>query len=438
MTYTTELVTDERAFAEVAPDWGRLYERCSAATPFQNHAWLHSWWLSYGSPGRLRLVLVREGAELVAAAPLMLRRAPVPTLVPLGGPISDYGDVLIDDDRTDRAAAVLAESLSAAARTALIDFREVRPGSAVEHVYDRWSGPRRRMRDSLCLELPAVPMDELLSRLPSGKAQRARAKLRKLRSLGVERHVVAPDQVGAALQRLLELHRLQWQGRKVTSEHLQTRFCEHLVRSVGPMVRSGDAVVTEFRLDDDVVAVDLTLLSPRLTGGYLYGAHPRLRERKADVAVMLLDACTQHTAIGGLGTLSLLRGNEPYKHHWRPEPVANQRLLLARRRTAPLMSAVIGDVAARRRGKELLSRFRERPGDGGPASGPAATGESYRVRDHLSRGRHALRRSQNSAQSPRRSGEQPSGRNDVGGAVGGAVGAGNVAGSPVRPKRTDW
>jgi CelD/BcsL family acetyltransferase involved in cellulose biosynthesis len=360
--YSTELVADERTFADLAPDWARLSARCGAATPFQSHAWLHSWWLSYGTPGRLRLLLVREGGDLVAAAPLMLRRTPVPALVPLGGPISDYADVLIDDRRTGRAATALAEALSAAARTALIDLREVRPGSAAEHVYDRWHGPRRRVRDSLCLELPAVPMDELVARLPAARAQRVRAKLRKLRALGVQRRVVGPGQVEAALRRLLELHRLQWQGRNVTSEHLQPRFREHLVRSVGPMVRSGEAVVTEFRLGDEVVAVDLTLLSRRLAGGYLYGAHPCLRERKVDVAVMLLDACTEHTGTSTPGTpdtLSLLRGDEAYKHHWRPRQVFNQRLLLARRRTAPLLAGVVCDVAGRRRGKELLHRLEQ-------------------------------------------------------------------------------
>lgn len=365
-TRTIELVTDDRAFAALAPAWDRLYRRCAAATPFQSHAWLYSWWLSYGRPGRLRLVLVRSGGELVAAAPLMLVRRPLPTLVPLGGAISDYADVLLDDTAGWQAVAALTEGLSAAARTALIDFREVRPGGAVERVFDRWNGPRRRVRDSVCLELPAVPMDELVSRLPPGKAQRVRAKLRKLRALGVQRHVVRPDGVDAALHRLLELHRLQWQGRKVTSEHLHHRFREHLVRSVGPMVRSGDAVVTEFRLDDEVVAVDLTLLSRRLAGGYLYGADPRLRERKADVAVMLLDACAEHIGTGGHGTLSLLRGNEPYKQHWRPEPVANQRLLLARRRTAPLLSAALCDAAVRQRGKTVLRHWKERMGGGGP------------------------------------------------------------------------
>ncbi|MES4890278.1 GNAT family N-acetyltransferase [Streptomyces sp. NPDC096012] len=355
-----ELVTDEAAFARLAPAWDRLYARCAAATPFQSHAWLHSWWLSYGRPGRLRLVLVRSGEELVAAAPLMLVRRPLPALVPLGGAISDYADLLLDDDDAGGAAGALTETLADTARTALIDFREVRPGGAVERVYDRWPGPRRVLRDSVCLELPAVPMDELVARLPSNKAQRVRAKLRKLTALGVRRRAVGPEDVDAALGRLLELHRLQWQGRKVTSEHLSPRFRAHLVRAVGPMVRSGSAVVTEFRLDGEVVAVDLSLLSPGLAGGYLYGAHPGLRERKADVAVMLLDACAEQAAAAGRGTLSLLRGDEPYKHHWRPEPVVNQRLLLARRRTAPLLTAALCDAAARQRGKEVLRRWRER------------------------------------------------------------------------------
>lgn len=368
--YTAELVTDERGFTELAADWGRLYRRCAAATPFQSHAWLHSWWRSYGGPGRLRLLLARDGRELVAAAPLMRVRHPVPALVPLGGAISDYGDVLLDDERGEGAVAALTGALGAAARTALIDLREVRPGAAAERVYDHWSGPRRRVPDSLCLELPAVPMDELVARLPSAKAQqRVRAKLRRLDALGVGSRTVPPGEVDAALHRLLELHLLQWRGRKVTGEHLRTRFREHLVRAVGPMVRSGDAVVTEFRMDGEVVAVDVTLLSRRLAGGYLYGAHPRLRERKADVAVMLLDACAEHTRVPGRGTLSLLRGDEPYKHHWRPEPVRNQRLLLARRRTAPLLAAALCDVAARRRGKELLHRRREQREGGGDGGG---------------------------------------------------------------------
>ncbi|MFG3657421.1 GNAT family N-acetyltransferase [Streptomyces sp. NPDC047706] len=363
-SYRTEVVTEEPAFAALAPVWGRLHGRSPAATPFQSHAWLHSWWLSYGRPGRLRLVLVRAGGELVAAAPLMRVTRPLPSLVLLGGAISDYGDVLLDGEHGEGALAALTEGLARAARTALIDLREVRPGGAAERVYERWHGPRHRVSDSLCLELPAVPMADLVARLPSKSQQRARAKLRRLRAMGVERSVVKPDEVERALGRLLELHRLQWQGRKVTSEHLRPRFRDHLVRAVAGMVRTGDAVVTEFRLDGEVVTVDLTLTSRWLSGGYLYGAHPALREHKADVAAMLLEACAEQTRAEGLSTLSLLRGDEPYKHHWRPETVVNQRLLLARRRTAPLLAAAVCDSGARRRGKQVLRRRKERDGGG--------------------------------------------------------------------------
>ncbi|MET7430390.1 GNAT family N-acetyltransferase [Streptomyces flaveolus] len=356
----SELVTDEARFAALAPAWGRLFARCAAATPFQSHAWLYSWWLSYGLPGRLRLLVVHAGRELVAAAPLMLVFRPLPALVPLGGTISDYADVLLDDDDNGRAAGALTEALTVAAGTALIDFREVRPGGAVERIYDRWRGPRRTVDDSLCLELPGVPMNELIARLPSGKSgQRARAKLRRLTALGVQRRAAGPDEVDAAIGRLLELHRLQWQDRKVTSEHLRPRFREHLVRAVGPMVRSGNAVVTEFRIDDEVVAVDLTLVSGSLAGGYLYGAHPGLRERKVDVAVMLLDACAEYTGGSEPRALSLLRGDEPYKRHWRPEQVVNRRLLMARWRTAPVLMAALCDANARQRGREVLLRWRE-------------------------------------------------------------------------------
>ncbi|MEU1052142.1 GNAT family N-acetyltransferase [Streptomyces sp. NPDC005876] len=366
MTYRAELVTGERDFAALGADWAELHRRCATATPFQSHAWLHSWWLSYGRPGTLRLLVVRDGAGLVAAAPLMRVRRPVPALVPLGGSISDYGDVLVDDGHGEAAVAALTDALAAAARTALVDLREVRPGGAAERVYARWTGPRHRVADSPCLELPAVPMADLIARLPSARTQqRARAKLRRLDALGVKSHVVLPGEAEAAIKKLLALHRLQWQGRKVTGEHLRPRFREHLVRSVGPMVCSGNAVVTEFRLDDELVAVDLTLLSAGLAGGYLYGAHPRLREHKADVAAMLLHSSASRVLAPGRGTLSLLRGDEPYKHHWRPRRVVNQRLLLARRRTAPLLAVAVGDVAGRRAGKELLRRRKERAGAGG-------------------------------------------------------------------------
>ncbi|MFI8961165.1 GNAT family N-acetyltransferase [Streptomyces sp. NPDC053493] len=365
-----EICRDGGEFGRLGPEWTELYGRCAAATPFQSHAWLHSWWLSYGRPGALRVVLVRRAGDgvLVGAAALMRAAAgplPVPVLTQLGGAITDFTDVLLDDDCPE-AARALAEAMARAARGAVVDLREVRPGAAAERVWAAWRGPRRRLADSSCLELPAVPMEALLERIPSGKAQRVRAKLRKLDALGVDQRIVPGPEVPDALRRLLSLHQLQWRGRGVTAEHTSERFARHLARAVRPMVESGDAMVTEFRLGGEVVCADLTLMSRRLAGGYLYGADPELRARKVDVAAMLLRHAARETSASGRATLSMLRGTEPYKHHWRPETVRNQRLLLAGRATAPLLWARAGAARARSwaagqvREREWLGRAWER------------------------------------------------------------------------------
>lgn len=345
---TVSVCRDPAEFGAMAAQWGRLHRQCAATTPFQSHAWLHSWWLSYGRRGRLRVVVVRRGGELVAAAPLMVTYRPLPVLVALGGAITDYTDVLVDESDPAHAAA-LAEALRRAARTALIDLREVRPGAAAERVYGAWRGPRKQLADSVCLELPGLPMDELIARVGSSRGQRIRSHLRKLDAAGVEERVVPVHEVPTAVETMLRLHLLQWQGRGVTPEHVRPRFAEHLTRAARQMVAAGDASITEFSLGGEVVAANLTVLCPSLAGGYLYGAHPDLRSTKVDVTTLLMRHGVQQTRDGGRAALSLLRGAEPHKFHWRPEHIANRRLLLTTRPLAAVLFARVALAAARTR-----------------------------------------------------------------------------------------
>ncbi|WP_329022790.1 GNAT family N-acetyltransferase [Streptomyces sp. NBC_00690] len=352
------LCRDPRAFTRLREEWDDLQRRCASATPFQSHAWLDSWWLSYGTSGRLRVVLVRRNGRLIAAAPLMLVHRPMPVLVPLGGTISDYGDVLVDDDHAEGALAALERGLRNAARHAVIDLREVRPGAAAEGLYDHWRGAKRQLADSICLELPAEPMDDLVKRLPAHRAQRVRAKLRKIDSLKIDDYGVGEDEVPDAIGHLLRLHELQWRGRGVTLEHLRPRFAEHLVRATRRMIREGNASLIEYRQDGEVVAASVTLLSANLSGGYLYGAHPGLREQKVDVATMLLRHDADFAAATDRRVVSLLRGQESYKNHWRPRAVTNLRLLMAPASWEPVLRLHAARAQARRRAAEtVVSRF---------------------------------------------------------------------------------
>lgn len=352
---TVTLCRDPGQFAALGPDWEALHRRCAAATPFQSHAWLHSWWLSYGTAGRLRVVLARREGRLIGAAPLMLVHRPLPLLVPLGGAISDFSDILVDDEDAKGALLALRHGLDRAARHAVLDFREVRPGAAAEALYDTWPGARSRLTDSTCMELPAEPISSLVRRMPGSRAQRVRSKLRRIDALKIDCRAVPQDEVPAAVGRLLMLHELQWRGRGINTEHLRPRFAQHLERAVRRMVADGEADVSEFRLDGEVVAVNMSLRSARLSGGYLYGAHPRLREKKVDVTTMLLREAAERAAGAGCGVLSLLRGSEPYKNHWEPRPVVNQRLLLAPSGLEPLLRLRESQVAVRERAAEAVT-----------------------------------------------------------------------------------
>lgn len=352
------LCRDLREFSALAGEWDALHRRCPTATPFQSHAWLHSWWLSYGVPGRLRVVLARRGDRLIGAAPLMLAHRPMPLLVAMGGAISDFFDILVDGECADDAVAALERGLDRAAVHTVIDLREVRPDASAQSLFGLWSGARSRLTDSTCMELPALPIASLIERMPGSRAQRARAKLRKTDATGIECRAVPGHRVAGAVDTLLRLHELQWRGRGINPEHLRPRFRAHLVRSTRRMVRDGEASLREFLLDGEVVAADLALRSALLTGGYLYGADPRLRERKVDVASMLLREVAEQAASTGCGVLSLLRGSEQYKNHWAPEPVVNQRLLLARSSLEPMLRLRESQVAVRDRAAETVkTRF---------------------------------------------------------------------------------
>jgi CelD/BcsL family acetyltransferase involved in cellulose biosynthesis len=353
-----EVVREAAVLDSLATEWDALVDRCSVATPFQSHAWLASWWHSYGRRGRLRVLTVRQEGQLVAVAPLILRRRLLPLLTPIGVGLTDFLDILLDDAHAEEVAPLLARALACELHLdrpwAALDLRELRPGAAAHRLAAHWPGARRLLPDSLCQHLPGVPAKQLLSRLSGRTARRYRYKLSKLESTGIETRLVPAQDVPHAITELLALHELQWRGRGVTSEHLRGRFAVHLSRSATRMVAADRAAVRQYLLHGTVVASELLLQGPDLVALYLFGAHPVLRSQ-VDIAGMLLRESLAHASSTGRSEFSLLRGDEPYKYHWRPEQRRNERLLLGGSPAVALCAAAIQG----RRGlvRVLRSRF---------------------------------------------------------------------------------
>ncbi|GAA2435345.1 GNAT family N-acetyltransferase [Actinomadura vinacea] len=363
--WTAELYRDGTMLDRLAGEWRDLYARSPAATPFQTHAWLTAWWRNYGKRGGLRLVLVRRHGRLVAAAPMMaVRRWGCPVLIPLASPQSDYTDFLVAGDEGQAAVWHLTRALLAAPGWSALDLQEVRPGSAAHAVAETWPRPSWRTPASTCLELPAADIGDIIARLPGRSAGKLRAKLRRIDACGIAVAPVPAGLAAAGVDRLLDLHIQQWQGRPINPEHTRPRFRRHLAEALTGMIRDEQAALFEYRWEGGLVASDLVLIGHDFVGAYLYGAEAGLRDI-IEVTLMLLRQDLGVARGTGVPSLSMLRGDEPYKRKWRPLAVPNERLILAR------TPSVASTYAAAARCRAELSARRHRRRGAVPAGGAA-------------------------------------------------------------------
>ncbi|HEU4503370.1 MAG TPA: hypothetical protein VFR79_00960, partial [Nitrospira sp.] len=72
-----ELIEDDDAFLRMGPVWNRLVDEAGVDHPFLRHEWVRTWWECFKPVGKLHILVVMEGAEPIAIAPLMFDRGRV-------------------------------------------------------------------------------------------------------------------------------------------------------------------------------------------------------------------------------------------------------------------------------------------------------------------------------------------------------------------------
>ena len=66
-----ELVEDDDTFLRMGPVWNRLVDEARVDHPFLRYEWVSTWWECFKPAGKLHILVVMEGAEPIAIAPLM-------------------------------------------------------------------------------------------------------------------------------------------------------------------------------------------------------------------------------------------------------------------------------------------------------------------------------------------------------------------------------
>ena len=67
-----ETVNDLPSFLDLEEPWNLLVQEAGIPYPFLRHEWVRIWWECFGGGRELRIVLVRDGPDLIGLAPLML------------------------------------------------------------------------------------------------------------------------------------------------------------------------------------------------------------------------------------------------------------------------------------------------------------------------------------------------------------------------------
>lgn len=327
------------------PAWQAL----AGDNPFRSWTWLEAWWRHYGDEAKtqrsLRLLAVVDDAHperLLAALPAYidrsLARGRVWRLCGDGEVCSDHLGLLVQDAAADDAVACLADAMIDRNDWDLLEFDGVdlcdEPTRALGRALQSRGASYSEIpaHNVWSVELPA-DWDEYLKQMSKSHRKQLRRLYRKTFDSGSTAwHLVeSADQFDEAWRIFRDLH----QRRRASlgqpgcfSSPTWAAFHEEVAEA---LLHEGRLSLSWLTIDDRPVAAEYQLQAGSATYAYQGGLDPDLLP--LEPGRLSLMRCLQHAIADGTRTFSLLRGDEPYKLHWRAVSSATVQMQAAPSRT---------------------------------------------------------------------------------------------------------
>ena len=306
--------------------WDELVQR----RPMRSPAWMLNWWNHYTNASRELCVLwFHASDELVGVAPLFRESIGNKRVYRLLG----SGDVC-----TDHTTWFARGGYEQAVGKAVAQyFMDCEPGSrlhleAVDSEDAALAATESRLRemgalvrgtptlDCWRLELPET-WEDYLQMLSKSHRKRCRRLLRSYFDAGriVVRHA-QEENLEAVWQSFLELHAVRWGDRQrpagAFSPPRFQRFHQDLTRQ---LLGRGQLRLCLLELDGQPVAAEYQFFDHDTLYAYQSGMTAETDGQPGNLSLI---ATIQFALERGLKRLDFLRGNEPYKAHWRATPQA--------------------------------------------------------------------------------------------------------------------
>lgn len=334
--------------ASYRDEWDRLAGDC----PFRSWTWLGTWWRHYGGDGEqtidaerrrrreLHTLLAFDSDKLVGVLPgytvRSLAHGSTLRLLGDGEVCSDHLGLLADADRSSAVAEAIALHLANEPSWDLIDFPALDADDAATTALfaelDSNDCDVVHYPDNPCwsIDLPGDWEEFLALQSKSHRKQLRQAERRVLDGGRVAWHPVTDaTEFGAAWQTLIDLHQRRRKSLGEPGCFASPAWAAFHGDVAPQLLAAGRLRLSWLELDGAPAAAEYHLSGTRTTFAYQGGVDPtRLDEEPGRLSNI---RTIQLAIVEGHARFDFLRGDEPYKAHWRAEPRPTWR----RQATAP-------------------------------------------------------------------------------------------------------
>jgi len=323
---TYEIVTTRAGFDALGDEWNALFERAgNGAQLFQTFNWLWHWCNTFlpqdGASGpSLAILTGRRGERLITVWPMVIERhGGLNQLAWMGTPVSQYGDILIDD--VPDAPAVLREGwkhLVETLRPDVVWLTRVRADAAVAPLLADVGARVTQRLAAPYLDLASAPdFDTYMQRHSPRARKKHRAAARKLTALGEVEFVCegqterSSDLASTAVER----KNSQLLERGIVSPALaDPRTQRFFAEAAGPSDHPSGVVVYAIEINGERAAIDVLVTAKDRIATHVFAYDPKYAKDR--VGAHLLELTIARTFEEGYRALDMLAPADDYKLRW--------------------------------------------------------------------------------------------------------------------------
>ena len=325
-----QLVTSRAAFDALEPEWNTLFARSAETSGlFLGFNWNWHWCNHYLAKdgSKLAVIAARHEGELVMVWPLVQQRSSGLRMVTfMGGPVTQYGDVLIDRTSPNHRDWLQQgwDYLLATLRPNIVLLRKVREDAAIAGLMRQIEAADVNPQRAPHIDLRGAKDFESFEQRYAGKDRKNRRRKRKrLEETGAAgfRQVTGADAIAASIRAAMQqkrswLDRQQLVSTALADERFDAFFCAAATSAERPV----GCDVFEFTLDGRAIATKITVTNGTHRGLH-FTAYDKATEKYSPGSLMFEEMIAAAIA-EGIANFDFLAPGAPYKLEWAETTVA--------------------------------------------------------------------------------------------------------------------